>query len=100
MGIGLAISLLTYVFLLVMSYVIIICTKENKERGSKIVNKAYQHAYTIFLFGNLIIIALIQLPHITLDIQTTSYLILINKFISVLTLGGSLYLLNHNYCKR
>jgi hypothetical protein len=96
MGIEIAIILLAYVTILVMSYMIIICMKEKNERGIRIINQAYQNAFSIFLFSLLVVIALIKLPHITLTNQTTSYLILISKFISVLTLGGSIFLLNRN----
>jgi hypothetical protein len=96
MGIELAIILLTYITILVMSYMIIICMKDKDERGIRIVNQAYQNAFSILLFSILVVIALIKLPHITLNNQTTSYLILISKFISVLTLGGSIFLLNRN----
>jgi hypothetical protein len=96
MGIEIAIIILAYVTILVMSYMIIICMKEKYERGIRIINQAYQNAFSIFLFSLLVVIALIKLPHITLTNQTTSYLILISKFISVLTLGGSIFLLNRN----
>jgi hypothetical protein len=96
MGIEIAIILLAYVTILVMSYMIIICMKEKNERGIRIINQAYQNAFSIFLFSLLVVIALIKLPQITLTNQTTSYLILISKFISVLTLGGSIFLLNRN----
>jgi hypothetical protein len=96
MGIEIAIIILAYVTILVMSYMIIICMKEKNERGIRIINQAYQNAFSIFLFSLLVVIALIKLPQITLTNQTTSYLILISKFISVLTLGGSIFLLNRN----
>jgi hypothetical protein len=96
MGIELAIILLTYVTILVMSYMVIICLKDKDERGIRIINRAYQNAYSILLFSILVVIALIKLPHITLTNQTTSYLILTSKFISVITLGGSIFLLNRN----
>jgi hypothetical protein len=96
MGIELAIILLTYVTILVMSYMVIICLKDKDERGIKIINQAYQNAYSILLFSILVVIALIKLPHITLNNQTTGYLILASKFISVLTLGASIFFLNRN----
>jgi hypothetical protein len=96
MGIELAIIFLTYVTILVMSYMVIICLKDKDERGFRIINQAYQNAYSILLFSILVVIALIKLPHITLNNQTTSYLILSSKFISVLTLGVSIFLLNRN----
>ncbi|MFZ7943595.1 hypothetical protein [Neobacillus sp. 19] len=94
MGIGVAVVLLTYVTLLVLSYAMIVFTTKKEEKGSWIVNKAYQYYYTILLFSMLVMIGLIKLPHITLDSQTASYFIIASKFISVLTLGGSIYVLS------
>ncbi|MHC0036321.1 hypothetical protein [Pseudoneobacillus sp. C159] len=94
MGIGVAIGLLTYVMVLVMTYVVIVYLK----RGENIINRAYRHAYAILCFGMLIVIILIKLPHVTLDRHVTGYLLLSSKFISVLTLGISLFLLNRKKC--
>ncbi|MEH7255483.1 hypothetical protein V7111_25575, partial [Neobacillus niacini] len=95
---GLAIILLTYMLLLVMSYQIFIFINEKDEkRGSLIIIKSYKHAYSILLFGILIVITLIKLPHITVDNQTISYLILSSKFVSVLTLAGSIFYLNKKF---
>jgi len=99
MSIGIAIVLLTYVTILVLSYAIIVFTQENDEHGSRIINKAYQYYYSILLFSIFVVLGLIKLPHITLDSQTTSYLIIASKFISVLTLGGSIYVLSKKKCK-
>lgn len=99
MNIGIAIVLLTYVTILVLSYAIFIFIQENDDKGSMIINKAYQYYYSILLFSILIVIGLIKLPHITLDSQITSYLIIASKFISVLTLGGSIYALSKKNCK-
>ncbi|MFF2448265.1 hypothetical protein ACFVSW_14290 [Neobacillus sp. NPDC058068] len=94
MSIGIVIVLLTYVTILVLSYAILVFTQENDDKGSMIINKAYQYYYSILLFSILVVLALIILPHITLDSQTTSYLFIASKFISVLTLGGSIYVLS------
>ncbi|EKN70677.1 hypothetical protein BABA_04519 [Neobacillus bataviensis LMG 21833] len=100
MNIGIAIVLLTYVTILVLSYAIIIFIQENDDdKGNMIINKAYQYYYSILIFSILIVLGLIKLPHITLDSQTTSYLIIASKFISVLTLGGSIYALSKKKCK-
>jgi hypothetical protein len=94
MSIGLTIILLTYVILLVMSYQMIIFINEKDEKRScLIINKSYQYAYSILLFGILVIYALVVLPHIHLDSQTIGYLVLASKFISVVTLAGSIFLL-------
>lgn len=98
MGIELAIILLTYMLLLVMSYqtLIFINAKDDK-RGYFIINKSYKHAYSILLFGILIVITLIKLPHVPIDNITISYLLLSSKFISVVTLAVSIFLLNKKY---
>ncbi|WHY87177.1 hypothetical protein QNH39_04775 [Neobacillus novalis] len=99
MSIGIAIVLLTYVTILVLSYAILVFTQENDDKGRMIINKAYQYYYSILLISILVVLCLIKLPHITLDFQTTSYLIIASKFISVLTLGGSIYVLSKKECK-
>jgi hypothetical protein len=98
LGIGLAIISLTYVLLLVMSYQIhIFINQKDEKRGFLIINKSYQYAYSILLFGILVVYALVILPHINLETQTISYLVLASKFISVVTLAGSIYLLSRKY---
>lgn len=95
MGIGLAIILLTYILLLVISYqTIIFISEKDEKRCCIIINKSYKHAYSILLFGIVVIISLIKLPHVTVDNQTISYLLLSSKFISILTLAGSIFFLN------
>jgi hypothetical protein len=99
MGIGLAILLLTYVILLVMAYLVMILTTEKEERSLIIINQAYNHAFSVFFFGILIVITLIKLPTITFDHQTTSYLLLTSKFLSALTLGISTFMLRKYFYK-
>lgn len=95
MGIGLTIILLTYVLLLVMSYQFFIFINEKDDKRSCIIiTKSYQYAYSNLLFGILVVYALIVLPHIHIDSQTISYLVLASKFISIVTLAGSIYLLS------
>jgi hypothetical protein len=93
-SIGIAIVVLSYFIILVMAYMISTYLNENAERGCFIINRAYQNAYSILLFGILIVMTLIELPHITIDSKTTSYLILASKFLSVLTLGVSIFILS------
>lgn len=95
MGIGLTIILLTYVLLLVMSYQFsIFINEKDDKRSCMIITKSYQYAYSILLFGILVIYALVVLPHIHIDSHTISYLVLASKFISIVTLAGSIYLLS------
>ena len=95
MGIGLTIILLTYVLLLVMSYQFFIFINEKDDKRSCIIiTKSYQYAYSILLFGILVAYALVVLPPIHIDSQTISYLVLASKFISIVTLAGSIYLLS------
>ena len=98
MSIGLTIILLTYILLLVMSYQMIIFVNEKDEKRScLIINKSYQYAYSILLFGFLVVYALVILPHIHLDSQTIGYLVLLSKFLSVVTLAGSIFLLSKKF---
>jgi hypothetical protein len=93
--IELAIILLTYLLLLVMSYqFIFLINKKEDKRGSTIIITSYKHAYTILLFGILIVYTLIKLPFTHLESQTISYLILASKYISVITLAVSIFLLS------
>jgi hypothetical protein len=93
--IELAIILLTYLLLLVMSYqIIFLIDKKEGKRGSIIIITSYKHAYTILLFGILIVYTLIKLPYIHLESKTISYLILASKYISVITLAVSIFLLS------
>jgi hypothetical protein len=96
-GIELAIALLTYFLLVVMAYLVFVLSSEKEERGSLIINQAYNYAFAILSFGILVVIALVKLPNVTLDNQTTNYLILASKFISVITLGGSVFILTKKY---
>ncbi|WP_147532806.1 hypothetical protein [Bacillus marasmi] len=100
MSIGIAMIGLTYFFVLVMGYLYTVYNNENKEKSQMIINKAYQYAYSILLFGILIVLALVFLPHITLDPLTTSYLILACKFVSVLTLAGCIFIFSKRTQKR
>jgi hypothetical protein len=99
MSVELAVVSLTYIIILVVCYVLITVSDRKDEKVILIINKAYQFAYSILLFGFLIVCLLIKLPHITLDTQTTSFLILACKLISVLTLGGSIYVLRRKFSK-
>lgn len=98
MSIQVAMGVLIYFIVLILAYVIIIFTNEDAEKSSKIINKAFQIAYSVLFFGFLVIYTLIIIPHITLEFQTTTYLILTSKFISVLSLGVSLAVLNRKSC--
>jgi hypothetical protein len=88
---------LTYLLLLVLAYQVIIFM--NDEKSEEIISVAFNHAYTILFFGLLVVYSMVQHPYTDFDHQTTSFLILGSKLISVLTLGGSLYLLTRKRCK-
>jgi hypothetical protein len=94
MNILYAVIVLTYVMFLVLAYGIILFTKLEEKKSEEIINKAFNNAYSILAFSLLVVYSLFVLPHIPLDYQTTSYLILASKFLSVFTLGGSLFLLS------
>ncbi|MEC1523615.1 hypothetical protein P9D43_16545 [Neobacillus niacini] len=95
MTIELGIILLTYLLLLVLSYqIIFLINKKEDHKGFLIINTSYKHAYTILFFGILIIYTLIKHPNVHLESQTISYLILGSKYISVITLAVSIFLLS------
>lgn len=94
MSIHLAVAGLAYLLILVLAYIITIFINLEEAESEKIITKAFNNAYLILAFGLLVVYSLFILPHITLDHQTTSYLILVSKFISVVTLGVSLFVLN------
>ncbi|WP_338450596.1 hypothetical protein R4Z09_01155 [Niallia oryzisoli] len=83
-----------YFIILVLAYAVTILRNREDEKGQEIINRAFDHAYIILIFGLVVVYFLVALPYITIDSQTTSYLLLVSKFISVLTLGGSLFILN------
>jgi hypothetical protein len=93
MSIQLAVAGLTYIIILVLAYMIIIFTNLEEKKSEEIISTAFNNAYSILAFGLLVVYGLIVLPHITLDYQTASYLILASKLVSIFTLGGSLFLL-------
>jgi hypothetical protein len=97
-GIGFAVISLTYILLLVMTYQFyIFVNRKDDTRSCIIITKSYQYAYSILLFGILVVYALVVLPHIHLDSQTISYLVLASKFISIVTLAGSIFLLSKKF---
>ncbi|MBP1933106.1 hypothetical protein [Ammoniphilus resinae] len=87
------IAALTYLLILVSAYGFTIFSNMEEEKSEEIISRAFQNAYSILIVGLLVVYCLIILPHITLDHQTASYLILASKFVSILTLGGSLFIL-------
>lgn len=100
MGINVAITILAYIVLLVITYEIYIFVNVKEERSEAIISKAYNNDYSILTFGLVIVYTLVQIPLVYIDSQTTSYLLLASKSISVLTLGGSLFILNRRSCSR
>lgn len=98
MTINYAVIGLTYLIILVITYAATILTNTEEKKSEVIIDKAFKNAYSILAFGLLVVYGLFQLPHITLDYQTTSYLILASKYISVFTLAGTLFVLNKKRC--
>jgi hypothetical protein len=98
MNIHYAVIGLTYLIILVIAYAVSISTNSEEEKSEVIIDKAFKNAFSILAFGLLVVYGLFLIPHITLDHQTTSYLILASKFISVFTLGGTLFILNKKRC--
>ncbi|WP_394236874.1 hypothetical protein [Niallia oryzisoli] len=94
MSIDVAVITVAYFIIVVLTYVISVLKGSKDERGQEIINKAFNHAYIALILGLVFIYLLVILPHIPIDSQTTSYLLLASKFISALTLGGSLFILN------
>ncbi|MCM3693446.1 hypothetical protein [Neobacillus niacini] len=89
---------LTYLIILVIAYAVSISTNSEEEKSRVIIDRAFKNAFSILAFGLLVVYGLFLIPHITLDNQITSYLILASKFISVFTLGGTLFILNKKRC--
>ena len=88
------IVLLTYLLMLVMSYEVVVLYGSKNENGEKIVNKALDYAFFILGFCLLIVYTLIVLPHILIDETTIAILLLVCKYISVITLGCSIFMLS------
>ncbi|OMF63339.1 hypothetical protein BK139_01370 [Paenibacillus sp. FSL R5-0490] len=100
MNIFFAVTVLIYTMLLIITYGFAILTKFKEDKGEEIFNRAFINAYVILLFGLLIIYTLIQHPHVPLDSGKTSYLLLSSKFLSLMTLGGSLFFLSRKRCSQ
>lgn len=98
MSIEVAVAALVYFIILVLTYAVSVLKSSEDEKGKDIINRAFENAYSILLFGLGVIYFLVIFPYITIDFQTTSYLILASKFISVLTLAVSLFILNRKRC--
>ncbi|TKC14933.1 hypothetical protein [Robertmurraya kyonggiensis] len=81
MNIHFVVAVIAYFILLVLTYGAIILKDRDDEEGEEIIVLAFNKAYVILAFGLLVVYSLFLLPHITLDYQTTSYLILVSKFI-------------------
>lgn len=94
MVINFMIVVLMYLLVLVLTYEVVILINSKDEKAEKIVNKAFKYAFFILFYCLLIVYSLIVLPHIVLDYITTAYLLLASKYISVLTLGGSIFILS------
>jgi len=94
MGITFAVVGLTYLIILVVTYVISTCLNMEETQSEIIVDKAYYYAFGIFVIGLAIVYVLLAHPHVPIDHHTASYLILASKFISAVTLAGSLYFLS------
>jgi len=92
--VSVAVITIAYFIILVFTYAVTVLRSSEDVKGQEIINKAFDHAYMILMFGLVIVYFLVIFPHIPIDSQTTSYLLLASKFISVLTLGGSLFVLN------
>jgi hypothetical protein len=88
------IVLLTYLMILVLSYEVVILFRSRNGNAEKIVNKALDYAFFILGYGLLIVYTLVVIPHIILDEITIAYLLLICKYISVITLGCSIFMLS------
>lgn len=90
---------LTYLMLIVLAYEVMIFITADEEKSKEIINVAFNRAYTILYFGLLVVYSMVKHPYTDFDHQTTSFLILGSKIVSVLTLGGSLFFLNRKRCK-
>ncbi|KAF0817601.1 MULTISPECIES: hypothetical protein [unclassified Cytobacillus] len=98
MNIFFAVTVLIYTMLLIFTYGFAILTDFQEDKGEEIFDRAFKNAYVILLFGLLIIYTLIQHPHIPMDSGKTSYLLLASKFLSLMTLGVSLFIFSRkNY---
>ncbi|WP_042357691.1 hypothetical protein [Bacillus rubiinfantis] len=95
MGIHYAVLILTYVNILVLAYGIVIYLNFKVDQSKAIINQALNNALSILAFGLLVVYSISIHPHTALDKETTSFLLIASKFISVLTLGISLIILSY-----
>lgn len=100
MGIQFVVILLTYLMVIVLAYEGIVFITGNEKKSVEIINVAFKRAYIILFFSLLVVYSIVIHPFTDVDYETTSFLILGSKFISMLTLGGSLFLLNKKRYKK
>ena len=94
MSIHFAVLALTYVVLLVITYAVTTFLNKGEEQSEEILRKAFNNALAVFVLGLMIVYALLVMPHIMVDHHLASYLIIGSKFVSVATLGISIFLLS------
>jgi hypothetical protein len=91
MSIPFVILVLTYILFLVFAYGATLFVNLDEKTGERIISRAFRRAFLIFVMGLSMVYLILVLPHLTLDPQTASYLILASKCASILTLGMSLF---------
>ncbi|CEG26945.1 hypothetical protein [Bacillus sp. B-jedd] len=97
MSIEISIVLLVYLLVVVLGYMTSIFVSASSQTGLIIINKSYRYAFLALLILIAFVAILVALPFIPVDKSYTARLILASKFISIVTLLVSLYVLKKKY---
>ncbi|WP_409275936.1 hypothetical protein V1499_10165 [Neobacillus sp. SCS-31] len=99
MTITVSIILLVYLIIVALGYMASIYVSTSSRTGLLIINKSYTNAFFVLFSMIALVVIGIALPFVPVDKSYAAGLILGSKFISIITLFISLYVLSRKYLK-
>ncbi|RDU38734.1 hypothetical protein DRW41_04020 [Neobacillus piezotolerans] len=99
MGISISIIILVYLVVLALGYIASIYAPSS-QTSFFIINKSYTNAFFVLFIAIALAFLMIALPFIPVDKNYAAGLILGSKFISIITLFISLFVLSRKYLKQ
>ncbi|WP_053366339.1 hypothetical protein [Bacillus sp. FJAT-27245] len=100
MGITVGIIVLIYLVIVALGYIVSIYVSTSCRTSFFIINKSYTNAFFVLFTTIALAVIMIALPFIPIDQSYAAGLILGSKFISILTLFISLFVLSKRYSKQ
>lgn len=97
MSIEISIVLLVYLLVVVLGYMTSIFVSASSKTSFLIINQSYRYAFLALLIFIAFVSILVALPFIPIQKSYTAHLILGSKFISIVTLLVSLFVLKRKY---